>query len=40
VFAVGPKKIPELGQGLAEGIRGFQKGRKVGSEPDSQDKTK
>ena len=26
VFVMGPKKLPELGKGLAEGIRSFQKG--------------
>jgi sec-independent protein translocase protein TatA len=24
VFMLGPKKLPELGKGLAEGIRGFK----------------
>ena len=24
IFALGPKKIPELGKGLGEGIRGFK----------------
>ena len=24
LFALGPKKLPELGRGLAEGIRGFR----------------
>jgi sec-independent protein translocase protein TatA len=25
VFVFGPKKLPELGKGLGEGIRGFKK---------------
>jgi sec-independent protein translocase protein TatA len=25
MFAFGPKKLPELGKGLGEGIRGFKK---------------
>ena len=25
VFVLGPKKLPELGKGLGEGIRGFKK---------------
>lgn len=25
MFVVGPKKLPELGKGLGEGIRGFKK---------------
>jgi sec-independent protein translocase protein TatA len=25
LFLFGPKKLPELGKGLAEGIRGFKK---------------
>jgi sec-independent protein translocase protein TatA len=40
VFVFGPKKIPELGKGLAEGIRGFQQGIKAGSEPDNPEKPK
>ena len=30
----GPKKLPELGKGLAEGIRGFKEGMK--EQPPSQ----
>ena len=26
ILIFGPKKLPELGKGLAEGIRGFKKG--------------
>jgi sec-independent protein translocase protein TatA len=29
VFAFGPKKLPELGKGLAQGIRSFRDGIKV-----------
>lgn len=32
VFVFGPKKLPELGKGLAEGIRGFKEGIK--GDPD------
>jgi sec-independent protein translocase protein TatA len=28
LFVFGPKKLPELGKGLAEGIRGFKDGMK------------
>lgn len=30
VLFFGPKKLPELGKGLAEGIRDFKKGLKEG----------
>lgn len=30
VFVFGPKKIPELGKGLGEGIRGFREALKGG----------
>ena len=33
LFLFGPKKLPELGKGLAEGIRGFKEALK----PDSHD---
>jgi sec-independent protein translocase protein TatA len=33
LFLFGPKKLPELGKGLAEGIRGFKNAIK----PSSQD---
>ena len=31
LFLFGPKKLPELGKGLAEGIRGFKDALKPGS---------
>lgn len=36
---LGPKKLPELGRGLGEGIRGFRESLK-GSEPPEPDETK
>ncbi len=33
VLLFGPKKIPELGKGLGEGIRGFKDALKSASEP-------
>ena len=30
LFLFGPKKLPELGKGLAEGIRGFKEALKTG----------
>jgi sec-independent protein translocase protein TatA len=30
----GPKKLPELGKGLAEGIRGFKDAMKPSTNPD------
>jgi sec-independent protein translocase protein TatA len=30
LFFFGPKKLPELGKGLAEGIRSFKDGLKAG----------
>jgi sec-independent protein translocase protein TatA len=33
VLLFGPKKIPELGKGLGEGIRGFKDALKNASEP-------
>ena len=33
LFCFGPKKLPELGKGLAEGIRNFKDALKKGSEP-------
>jgi len=35
LFCFGPKKLPELGKGLAEGIRNFKDALKKGSEPES-----
>ena len=40
VFVFGPKKIPELGKSLAEGIRSFQDGVKSANQPDNSDKSK
>ena len=34
----GPKKLPELGKGLAEGIRGFKTAISQDSASDAQDK--
>ena len=31
LFLFGPKKLPELGKGLAEGIRGFKEALKPGT---------
>jgi len=32
LFVFGPKKLPELGKGIGEGIRGFQKALRDGEE--------
>ena len=34
LFLLGPKKIPEPGKGLAEGIRGFKEALNSGERPD------
>lgn len=35
VFVFGPKKLPELGKGLGEGIRGFKKAmNEIGSDSE------
>ena len=34
LFLLGPKKIPELRKGLAEGIRGFKEALNSGENPD------
>ena len=34
LFLLGPKKLPELGKGLAEGIRGFKDAMNGGDKPD------
>lgn len=34
LFIFGPKKLPELGKGLAEGIRNFKKAVSDTSEPE------
>jgi sec-independent protein translocase protein TatA len=33
LFAFGPKKLPELGKGLAQGIRSFKDGIKLSEQP-------
>ena len=39
VFVFGPKKLPELGKGLGEGIRGFKKAmNEIGNGNDSEKK--
>lgn len=35
LFVFGPKKLPELGKGLAQGIRSFKDGIKLTAEPAS-----
>jgi len=35
LFVFGPKKLPELGKGLAQGIKSFKDGIKQGSEETS-----
>lgn len=35
LFVFGPKKLPELGKGLGEGIRGFKKAISEGTSEDS-----
>lgn len=35
LFLFGPKKLPELGKGLAQGIRGFKDALKPGDSPKS-----
>ncbi len=35
VLVFGPKKIPELGKGLGEGIRGFKEAMKTATETPS-----
>ena len=32
LFLFGPRKLPELGKGLAQGIRSFKDGLKTGSQ--------
>ena len=38
LFLFGPKKLPELGKGLAEGIRGLKNALKPSSDADYEDK--
>ena len=33
LFVFGPKKLPELGKGLAQGIRSFKEGIKLTEQP-------
>ena len=40
VFVFGPKKLPELGKSLAQGIRSFQDGVKSAADTDQSDKSK
>jgi sec-independent protein translocase protein TatA len=37
VFIFGPKKLPELGKGLAQGIRSFKDGIKLTEQPAAPD---
>ena len=40
LFVFGPKKLPELGQGLGKGIRSFRESMKAATEaPDKTDAT-
>jgi sec-independent protein translocase protein TatA len=39
IFVFGPKKLPELGKGLAEGIRSFKEGIKEGSKDSDKPNT-
>jgi len=39
VVLFGGKKLPELGKGLGEAIRGFKSAMREGSEPQTPDKT-
>jgi sec-independent protein translocase protein TatA len=34
LFIFGPKKLPELGKGLGEGIRSFREGMNSDAKPD------
>lgn len=38
LFVFGPKKLPELGQGLGKGIRSFREGMKAATSDDSTSK--
>ncbi len=40
LLVFGPKKLPELGKGLGDGIRGFKGAMAQATEKDEQDKTK
>lgn len=39
LFCFGPKKLPELGKGLAEGIRNFKDAMKKSAEPEESTKS-
>ncbi len=39
VLVFGPKKLPELGKGLGEGIRGFRQAMKDGEQPTNSNPT-
>ena len=39
LFIFGPKKLPELGQGLGKGIRSFRDSMKAGSEEPEKNET-
>jgi len=39
LFLFGPKKLPELGKGLAQGIRGFKDGLNEISKPAETNRT-
>jgi sec-independent protein translocase protein TatA len=38
MITFGPKKLPELGKGLGEGIRGFKKAMNEPTEPEKSEK--
>ncbi len=40
LLVFGPKKLPELGKGLGEGIRGFKEGLKDHTEPGTASQAK
>jgi sec-independent protein translocase protein TatA len=40
LFVFGPKKLPELGKGLAQGIRSFKEGIKLTEQPCCQESEK
>ena len=39
LLVFGPKKLPELGKGIGDGIRGFKSAMKMGGPEDAPDKT-
>lgn len=39
LLVFGPRKLPELGKGLGEGLRGFKEGIKGATEPSQQENT-